>query len=84
MAWYNGHPEAADEIFDLRAKRAVVIGNGNVAVDVARMLVLDPAELARTDTADHALGQLARAQIDPDPAFFTTVPFSRAAASGRR
>jgi ferredoxin--NADP+ reductase len=64
VAWYNGHPEAADEQFDLSARRAVVIGNGNVAVDVARMLVLEPAELAQTDTADHALGELARAQIE--------------------
>src|SRR3989440_3519278 len=64
VAWYNGHPEAADEGFDLSAKRAVVIGNGNVAVDVARMLVLEPAELAQTDTADHALSELAAAQIE--------------------
>ena len=64
VAWYNGHPEAADERFDLTARRAVVIGNGNVAVDVARMLVLEPTELARTDTADHALAELERAQIE--------------------
>src|SRR4051812_29347174 len=55
VAWYNGHPHASDETFDLSAERAVVIGNGNVAVDVARMLVLDPDELAVTDTADHAI-----------------------------
>jgi ferredoxin--NADP+ reductase len=55
VAWYNGHPHACDESFDLSAERAVVIGNGNVAVDVARMLVLDPDELAATDTADHAI-----------------------------
>jgi ferredoxin--NADP+ reductase len=55
VAWYNGHPHACDEEFDLSAERAVVIGNGNVAVDVARMLVLDPDELALTDTADHAI-----------------------------
>jgi ferredoxin/flavodoxin---NADP+ reductase len=64
VAWYNGHPHAADEEFDLTARRAVVIGNGNVAVDVARMLVLEPSELALTDTADHALGELARAGIE--------------------
>ncbi|HEV3055487.1 MAG TPA: FAD-dependent oxidoreductase [Solirubrobacteraceae bacterium] len=64
VAWYNGHPGAADEHFDLTARRAVVIGNGNVAVDVARMLVLEPAELAQTDTADHALRALAEAQIE--------------------
>jgi ferredoxin--NADP+ reductase len=55
VAWYNGHPHFADEQFDLNGGRAVVIGNGNVAIDVARMLVLDPGELAPTDTADHAL-----------------------------
>ena len=63
VAWYNGHPDYADHEFDLSAARAVVIGNGNVAVDVARMLVLDPAELAATDTADHAVGPLAAAQV---------------------
>jgi len=55
VAWYNGHPHACDDTFDLSAERAVVVGNGNVAVDVARMLVLDPDELAVTDTADHAI-----------------------------
>src|SRR6202030_891528 len=64
VAWYNGHPDASDEHFDLTARRAVVIGNGNVAVDVARMLVLEPAELAQTDTADHALRALADARIE--------------------
>jgi ferredoxin--NADP+ reductase len=64
VAWYNGHPEGADESFDLSAKRAVVIGNGNVAIDVARMLLLDPDELAATDVADHALGPLAEAQVE--------------------
>ena len=58
VAWYNGHPDYADQEFDLSATRAVVIGNGNVAVDVARMLVLDPDEVAATDTADHAVGPL--------------------------
>jgi ferredoxin--NADP+ reductase len=55
VAWYNGHPDYADHAFDLDHERAVVIGNGNVAVDVARMLVLASDELAVTDTADHAL-----------------------------
>jgi ferredoxin--NADP+ reductase len=63
VAWYNGHPHAGDEEFELSAQRAVVIGNGNVAVDVARMLVLEPGELALTDTADHALEKLAPAQV---------------------
>ena len=64
VAWYNGHPDAELEQFDLSARRAVVVGNGNVAVDVARMLVLEPAELALTDTADHALPELAGAGIE--------------------
>jgi ferredoxin--NADP+ reductase len=55
VAWYNGHPHFTDQTFDLNGGRAVVIGNGNVAIDVARMLVLDPGELEPTDTADHAL-----------------------------
>src|SRR3954464_5760104 len=63
VAWYNGHPEYADHEFDLSATRAVVIGNGNVAVDVARMLVLDPEEMAVTDTADHWMGPLNAAQV---------------------
>src|SRR5215207_4231213 len=63
VAWYNGHPDYADHSFDLSATRAVVIGNGNVAVDVARMLVLDPDEIAATDTADHAIAPLASASV---------------------
>jgi ferredoxin/flavodoxin---NADP+ reductase len=63
VAWYNGHPAYAGRRFDLSAERAVVIGNGNVALDVARMLVLARDELARTDTADHALDALARAGV---------------------
>jgi ferredoxin--NADP+ reductase len=55
VAWYNGHPEYAEHLFDLNGGRAVVVGNGNVAIDVARMLVLDPQELEPTDTADHAI-----------------------------
>jgi ferredoxin/flavodoxin---NADP+ reductase len=64
VAWYNGHPDFADHDFDLSASCAVVVGNGNVAIDVARMLVLDPDELAVTDTADHALAALAQAQVE--------------------
>ena len=63
VAWYNGHPEGVDEAFDLTAQRAVVIGNGNVAIDVARMLLLDPGELALTDTADHAIGPLSAGHV---------------------
>ena len=63
VAWYNGHPDYADATFDLSATRAVVIGNGNVALDVARMLVLTPNELAATDTADHAIEALSASAV---------------------
>jgi len=63
VAWYNGHPDYADLDFDLSHERAVVVGNGNVALDAARMLVLTPAELAATDVADHALHALARSRV---------------------
>jgi ferredoxin--NADP+ reductase len=55
VAWYNGHPDYQDLPFDLNVDRAVVIGNGNVALDVARMLALTPEELAPTDTTDPAI-----------------------------
>jgi ferredoxin/flavodoxin---NADP+ reductase len=64
VAWYNGHPDHADDAFDLSARRAVVVGNGNVAIDCARMLALTPAELAGTDTADHALAALADSRVE--------------------
>jgi ferredoxin/flavodoxin---NADP+ reductase len=64
VAWYNGHPDYADHEFDLTARRAVVVGNGNVAIDVARMLLLDPDDLAKTDAADHAIAELAGAQVE--------------------
>jgi ferredoxin--NADP+ reductase len=63
VSWYNGHPDAADHDFDLTPERAVVIGNGNVAIDVARMLVLHPDELEPTDTADHAIEVLTRSEV---------------------
>jgi ferredoxin--NADP+ reductase len=55
VAWYNGHPDFQQLAFDLSHERAVVIGNGNVALDVARMLALTPEELAPTDTTDAAI-----------------------------
>ncbi|MBY0442579.1 MAG: FAD-dependent oxidoreductase [Mycobacteriaceae bacterium] len=58
VGWYNAHPHFADVSPDLSGQRAVVIGNGNVALDVARILVTDPEVLARTDIADHALDLL--------------------------
>ncbi len=62
--WYNGHPDFAEHEFDLSAKRAVVIGIGNVATDVARMLALPREELEVTDTADHAIEALANSGIE--------------------
>src|SRR6266576_5569476 len=55
VAWYHGHPDFQQLPFDLNVERAVVIGNGNVALDVARMLALTPEELAPTDTTDPAV-----------------------------
>jgi len=63
VGWYNGHPDHKDLDFDLTCERAVVIGNGNVALDVARMLTLAHSELAKTDTADHALESLERSGV---------------------
>ncbi len=65
VGWYNGHPDHSElEVDLLSASRAVVIGNGNVALDVARMLVLAPAELAPTDTADNAIEVLAASNVE--------------------
>jgi ferredoxin/flavodoxin---NADP+ reductase len=63
VGWYNGHPDFADHTFDLDTPRAVVIGNGNVALDVARILCSPPDRLARTDIADHALDALRASRI---------------------
>ncbi|MGV9669107.1 FAD-dependent oxidoreductase [Gordonia sp. NPDC003504] len=63
VAWYNGHPDYVNLSVDLSAERAVVVGNGNVALDVARILVSDPDELAGTDIADHALAALRDSKI---------------------
>ena len=58
VPWYNAHPDFKDESVDLSTSTAVVIGAGNVAMDVARMLALEPSELDPTDTADHAIAAL--------------------------
>ena len=58
VPWYNAHPDFADFNVDLNGSTAVVIGAGNVAMDVARMLALEPSELDPTDTADHAIAAL--------------------------
>lgn len=58
VGWYNGHPEFTDVPVDLSHQRVVIVGNGNVALDVARILTSDPDKLARTDIADYALAAL--------------------------
>ena len=63
VPWYNAHPDYKDEAIDLSSHTAVVIGAGNVAMDVARMLALEPSELEPTDTADHAIEALRSSSI---------------------
>ncbi|MGC4115371.1 MAG: FAD-dependent oxidoreductase [Myxococcales bacterium] len=63
VGWYNGHPDQAASRFDLSAERAVVVGVGNVALDVARILLKPLAELERTDMSSLALDALARRQV---------------------
>jgi ferredoxin--NADP+ reductase len=63
VAWYNGHPDFRDLDFDLSGERAVVVGAGNVALDVARMLALTHEELLCTDTTDEAIAAIAGSGI---------------------
>ncbi|MDZ4699275.1 MAG: FAD-dependent oxidoreductase [Rhodothermales bacterium] len=63
VAWYNGHPDFRDLSFDLSQERVAVVGVGNVAVDVARILCRTPEELARTDMADYALEALRHSKV---------------------
>lgn len=63
VGWYNGHPDYRDLTFDFTGEQAVVIGHGNVALDVARILVKTPDELRHTDIAGHALEALAESRI---------------------
>ena len=63
VAWYNGHPDYRDLEIDLDTERVVVVGNGNVAMDCARMLALTREELAVTDTVDHAIDVLADSPV---------------------
>jgi ferredoxin/flavodoxin---NADP+ reductase len=63
VAWYNGHPDYRDYEFDLSQERVAVIGVGNVAVDVCRILCRTPEELAKTDIADYALEALSRSRV---------------------
>jgi ferredoxin--NADP+ reductase len=63
VAWINGHPQFATHPIDLSGERVVVIGNGNVALDVARLLTVDPDSLAPTDISDTALQVLRRSSV---------------------
>jgi ferredoxin/flavodoxin---NADP+ reductase len=63
VAWYNGHPDYRDFQFDLSQERVAVVGVGNVAVDVARILSRTPEELEKTDIADHALEALRASRV---------------------
>jgi ferredoxin--NADP+ reductase len=63
VPWYNAHPDYVDLEVDLSSDTAVVIGAGNVAIDVARILAIDPTELDPTDIADHALNKLKQSNI---------------------
>src|SRR6266567_2367415 len=81
VAWYNGHPDFQQVPFDLNADRAVVVGNGNVALDIARMLALTPEELAPTDATDQSIAAIQESALQeivvvgrrgPAQASFTT------------
>ncbi|MFE0700672.1 FAD-dependent oxidoreductase [Streptomyces sp. NPDC058872] len=81
VSWYNAHPETEADAVRFPTERVVVVGNGNVALDVARVLVMDPEDLARTDIADHALAALRDARVrevvllgrrGPEDAAYTT------------
>jgi ferredoxin--NADP+ reductase len=63
VSFYNGHPDFSHLDFDLSCERAVVVGNGNVALDVARILTMPVSELEKTDIGDHAIAALHRSQI---------------------
>jgi ferredoxin--NADP+ reductase len=63
VGWYNGHPDYRGARFDLSQRRVAIVGNGNVAVDVARMLLRTPGELVSTDVAAHALAALRESAV---------------------
>ena len=82
IGWYNGHPDYRDAKIDLSVSRVAVVGNGNVAIDAARILLRTPAELEKTDIAAHALEALRHSQVrevfilgrrGPEQAAFTPV-----------
>lgn len=63
VAWYNGHPDYSHLTFDFSSERAMIVGNGNVALDVARILTLSPEELRKTELADYAIDALSKSNI---------------------
>jgi len=64
VGWYNGHPDYRDRNFDLaHATRVAVVGNGNVAMDVSRILLREPSGLGDTDIADHAIAALRQSKV---------------------
>jgi ferredoxin--NADP+ reductase len=63
VGWYNGQPDYRDRIFDFSADRAIIIGQGNVAGDIARILATPADDLRKTDIAEHALEALSRSRI---------------------
>ena len=63
VAWYNGHPEYRDRHFDLSAEVVAIVGQGNVAADVCRILAKSVDELRSTDIAEHALDALAASRV---------------------
>lgn len=63
VGWYNAHPDFRDFPFDLRVERAAIVGVGNVAMDIARVLLKDPEELGKTDIARHALEALRSSRV---------------------
>ncbi|MEV8569602.1 FAD-dependent oxidoreductase [Streptomyces sp. NPDC051322] len=84
VSWYNGHPDFATQEFDLSCPRVAIVGNGNVALDVARILTTDIDHLRKTDISDNALAALAASKVEevviigrrsPAEAAFTTPEF---------
>lgn len=63
VGWYNGHPDHADWTFDFNSLRVVIVGNGNVALDMARLLTVGEVALRESDIAQHALDALRRSRI---------------------
>ncbi len=63
VGWYNGHPDHRDRTFDLSCEAVAVVGVGNVAMDVTRLLACDPESLAKTDIAGYALDALRKSKV---------------------